>query len=418
MSNICLLLSALMIAGASAVHAQAAHQHESAGPAWHVMQDGVFFLTYNHQGGPRGSGRDFPSGGEVGSQNWWMAMAQRPFASGDLRLNLMLSLEPATLGRDGYRQIFQAGETLNGSALIDRQHPHEFLMQAAAIWTRPVGPVQVAAAGAPVGEPALGPIAFMHRASAAENPTAPLSHHTFDSTHITMGVLTGSVERGRWQVEGSVFHAREPDEQRWDLMDPGPLDSWSVRGWFRPAPGVALQVSHGFLSDPEALDPGDIRRTSASAHWTTVRERGFSAATLAYGRRNHPGADYNALLAEGTHAAGNYAMYARLETLQLETDLLRFGAHTLFSIGATKAHVPDGVGGVDLLTAVTVGLSRTVWRQWGFDAAVGADLTFHGVPEVLKPTHGDRPVSFHLFLRVRPPAMMRMFDMIMTRAAH
>ena len=44
--------------------------------------------------------------------------------------------------------------------------------------------------GAPVGEPALGPVAFMHRGSAAEIPAAPLSHHLQDATHITAGVIT------------------------------------------------------------------------------------------------------------------------------------------------------------------------------------------------------------------------------------
>src|SRR5687768_10881912 len=42
---------------------------------WHIMQDGVAFFTWNHQGGPRG-GTDF------GVQNWWMGMAEhlhRPF---------------------------------------------------------------------------------------------------------------------------------------------------------------------------------------------------------------------------------------------------------------------------------------------------------------------------------------------------
>jgi hypothetical protein len=417
-ARVAIPLILLTIAAVKAFAQPPVHQHEPApSSAWHLMQDGVVFLTFNHQGGPRGAQRDFPENGEFGSQNWWMGVAQRPFASGDLRLNLMVSLEPATLGNDGYRQIFQAGETLNDLPLIDRQHPHEFLMQAAVVWSKPFGRYRISAAGAPVGEPALGPVAFMHRASASENPSAPLTHHTFDSTHITMGVLTGSLERGPWQVEGSIFHAREPDEQRWDLMDPGPLDSWSVRGWYQPNDTLTLQVSHGFLTDPEVLDPGDIRRTSASASWTVIRERGLSAATLAYGRRNHPGADFNAFLAEGTHAVGNYAMYARLETLQLETDLLRFGTHTFFG-PAANAHVPDGVGGVDVLTAASVGLVRTVARKWGFDAAVGADLTFHGVPEILKPTHGNRPISVHIFFRLRPPAMMRMFDMTMTRMQH
>ena len=46
----------------------------------------------------------------------------------------------------------------------------------------------------------------------------------------------------------------------------------------------------------------------------------------------------------------------------------------------------------------------------------GGDVTFYEVPEVLKPTYGDRPVSVHVFFRVRPPAPMgRMLDSTMTR---
>ncbi|MCA1562559.1 MAG: hypothetical protein LC753_11940 [Acidobacteria bacterium] len=208
-----------------------AHDH-AAVPAstWHLMQDSVAFLTFNHQGGPRG-GREFVS------QNWWMGMAERPVGRGTIRFNLMLSLDPAPVGSDGYREIFQVGETFDGRPLIDRQHPHDVLMQAAVVWRLPLGrDVALTLAGAPVGEAALGPVAFMHRSSAFENPTAPLTHHTFDSTHIVMGVLTAALDRGPWQVETSVFRGEEPDEERWDLMDPGALDSWSVRGWDRMVP--------------------------------------------------------------------------------------------------------------------------------------------------------------------------------------
>ena len=63
-------------------------------------------------------------------------------------------------------------------------------------------------AGGPVGEPALGPIAFMHRPSAAENPAAPLGHHTLDSTHIAMGVVTAALDHGPFTIETSLFNAR------------------------------------------------------------------------------------------------------------------------------------------------------------------------------------------------------------------
>jgi hypothetical protein len=70
---------------------------------WHLMQDGVVYFNFNHQGSPRG-------GDELAVQNWWMGMAERPAGAGRLRFTLMLSLEPATLGKDGYREIFQVGE--------------------------------------------------------------------------------------------------------------------------------------------------------------------------------------------------------------------------------------------------------------------------------------------------------------------
>ena len=368
------------------------------------MQDGVLFVTVNHQGGPRG-------GDEVTSQNWWMGMAQRPVGRGTLMFNLMLSAEPLTVGRDGYREIFQAGESLDHVAVIDRQHPHDFLVQAAAVWRVPLARgYALTLAGAPVGEPALGPVAFMHRASAAEQPTAPLAHHTMDSTHLAMGVLTAGIDRGPWQIESSIFRGREPDDDRWDLMDPGALDSWSVRGWYRPGPWT-IQLSHGFLNEPEELEPGDVRRTTASVSWT--RPNG-TAATIAYGRNDKPGKDFNALLAEGTYTFGSNALYGRFEAVQVETDLLRFGVHGF--IGRKGAHVPEGTGGVDLVQALTLGGSRLIGRKAGWDLSAGADATFYAVPGVLEPTHGAHPVSFHVFIRLRPPAPMgRMTDVTMTR---
>ena len=82
------------------------------------MQDGVLFTEFNHQSGARG-------GNEIVAPNWWMGMASRTTARGELTFTGMLSLDPATVGKDGYRELFQAGEALNGRPLIDRQHPHD-----------------------------------------------------------------------------------------------------------------------------------------------------------------------------------------------------------------------------------------------------------------------------------------------------
>jgi hypothetical protein len=388
----------------------AEHQHPVGASSWHTMQDGVAWLNYNNQGGPRG-------GEEFGSQNWWMGMATRAAGGGSLQLNLMLSLDPWTLGSDGYREIFQAGETLDDRPLVDRQHPHDFLMQASVAWRRPlVRGYALTLAGAPVGEPSLGPVAFMHRLSASENPTAPLSHHTFDSTHIAMGVLTAALDRGPFQVEGSVFQGREPDEQRWDLVDVGPLDSWSVRGWYRPNNAWAFQVSHGFLTAPEAFEEGNVRRTTVSGSWLRPHANGTTATTVAYGRNDKLRADYNALLAESTHTFGRNAVYGRYEALQVETDVLRFGTHG----GAGHHGHEDGAQtGGNVLHALTLGGASRFGRWSGWDVAAGADVTFYRVPEILQPTHGEGPRSFHVFIRVRPPAPMgRMGEMVMTKVGH
>jgi len=47
------------------------------------------------------------------------------------------------------------------------------------------------------------------------NPFPPIGHHWQDSTHISFGVLTAGVYTGWAKLEGSIFHGREPDEDRW-----------------------------------------------------------------------------------------------------------------------------------------------------------------------------------------------------------
>lgn len=321
------------------------------------MQDATVHLMFNRQGSPRGER-------EVKAPNWWMGMARRNVGKGQLRLNLMLSLEPATLGRQGYSHIFEIGETFEGNPLIDHQHPHDFLMQAAAIWRQPLWKgLTLTLAGAPVGEPALGPIAFMHRSSAAENPMSPLGHHTFDSSHISMGVITAGLDRGPFQIESSVFHGAEPDENRWDLMDHGALDSWSIRGWYRPSPAWSFQVSQGFLKVPDPLEEGDVWRTTASAHVQLPgpgrrslgagRGAGSTSVTAAWGRNHKLSGTYDAYLAEMTRARPSTSLFWRVEATQVETDVLRTGQH-LAEGGRKNAHV-IGDGSRDFVGAVSVG---------------------------------------------------------------
>ena len=404
-------LAALVLAiglCATSVRAQE-HQHGgTTSSGWTFMQDGVAWIMFNAQGSPRGET-------ELKAPNWWMGMAQRRIGRGTLTIDAMLSLDPATVGAQGYSHIFQVGETYQGNALIDHQHPHDFLMQAAAVWRQPfVRGTTLTLAGAPVGEPALGPVAFMHRSSAFENPMSPLSHHTMDSTHISMGVLTASIQKNAFQVESSLFNGREPDEQRWDLMDPGPLDSWSVRGWWRPSREWSAQVSYGYLTEPEALEEGDVKRATASVTWNKPRSGGSTALTIAWGRNWKLGGTYDAILAELTREYGwRGSFYWRAEAVQVEDDVLRTGVHT-FQGGRKHAHVVEA-GSRSFVGAFTFGGTKTLWQPRGWDAAAGGQVTSYGVPGSLTPFYGQQPWSFQVFFRVRPPAMHRMVDTTMTK---
>jgi len=385
--------------------AATSHQHERMQMnmpmnGWTFMQDGIVFVNFNHQGGRRG-------GSELVVPNWWMGMASRDTARGRLTLTSMLSLEPATVGSEGYRELLQAGEAFNGRPLIDRQHPHDLFMQLAAVWRMPINDAtSFTLAGGPVGEPALGPVAFMHRASAADNPTAPLGHHTFDSTHIAFGVVTAAIDRGPWLVEGSLFNGREPDQQRWNF-DFGALDSFSGRVWFKPNEEWELQVSSGRLKSPEELEPGDIVRSTVSASWVRRNGQVFSALTAGFGRNNTDHGSRNAFFLEGARHTAMSTFYGRFEAVQAETALLE----TDTVVEGPAADIKNTV------LAFTVGGVRDIlsWRK--FEGGLGADVTFYGVPTALQPAYSKNPVSFHVFFRLRPPAgaMGRMWNMRMSQ---
>jgi hypothetical protein len=244
---------------------------------------------------------------------------------------------------------------------------------------------------------------------------SPLGHHTLDSTHIAMGVLTAGLDRGPFTIESSIFHGREPDEDRWDLMDPGPLDSWSIRGWWRPSPAWTFQVSHGFLTEPDPLEEGDVRRTTASGSWKVPRGTGGTSFTAAWGRNQKLGGSYDAFLAELTRTYGTSGtIFWRLESTQVETDVLRTGVHT-FQGGRKTAHVLEE-GRRDFVGAFSIGATKTLLRLRSWDVAAGGVVTGYAIPGALAPFYGSRPpVSFQIFLRVRPPAMPRMTDVTMTR---
>src|SRR5208337_2635739 len=171
--------------------------------------------------------------------------------------------------------------------------------------------------GGPAAEPALGPVAYLHRASAAELPMAPLSHHLQDSTHISFGVVTTGLvlERYHLKVEGSVFNGREPNEKRYTIQL-APLDSWSARLSLAPSRNWTMQYSYGRLEHPEALEPGSQRRQTASVEYVRPLPQGSWATSLVWGRVHDVFDDHNLngyLLESTLNFESSYYVFSRLE---------------------------------------------------------------------------------------------------------
>ncbi len=368
--------------------------HKVAGD-WLVMFHFNLVGAVNRQGGPRGATK-------IESLNWFMPMAYHKLGRGTLQLRGMFSAEPFTFPPGGSPLLFQTGETYKGRPLIDRQHPHDLFMELSAQYTLPAGErgTWFTYFGYP-GEPALGPVAFMHRASASENPSAPLAHHLEDSTHISFGVFTTGFTYRRLKLEGSLFNGREPDENRYDF-DAHKWNSRSARLSFAPNRNWALQVSYGFLRSPEAQEPAaDIRRATASVQYNRAFDRGNWASAFVWGRNHVSDAGHvhnlNGYTFESTvnFLDKNY-LYTRLELVDKD-DLLRPADRARLAI--TGEHPGFRIG------AYTFGGARDVRDTDKVSLALGADVTFYSKPAILDAIYGQRPVSWKLFFRVRPGRM-------------
>jgi hypothetical protein len=367
--------------------------HKEAGE-WLLMFHYQFFAGVNSQGGPRGVTK-------FESANWFMGEAMHRIGKGTLELRGMFSFEPFTFPPGGSPLLFQTGETYQGQPLTDHQHPHDFFMELSSTYTLSLGEKATwfAYFGYP-GEPALGPTAFMHRASASENPAAPLSHHLQDSSHISFGVFTSGFTYRRFKLEASIFNGREPDENRYNF-EAHPWNSRSARLSFAPGKNWSLQVSHGLLRNPEALEPGDVRRTTASVSYNKPFARGNWASSLIWGRNheNHGGEIFNlnGYVAESTinFLSKNY-FYTRLELVD-KNQLLRPADR--IELGIIDPHPVFRIG------AYTFGGARDLWTSEKISAALGGDVTFYSMPDTLNPIYGNHPTSYLVFIRLRPGRM-------------
>jgi hypothetical protein len=375
------------------------------------MLHGSAFVTWNRQvGGDRGAS-------QFESTNWFMGMASHSLGAGRLQLRGMFSAEPWTVGEQGYPEILQSGEDFNGVPNRDRQHPHDLFMELAADYQVPVShDAAIELYAAPVGEPALGPVAFPHRPSASSDPMAPLSHHWQDATHIAFGVATAGVYTSTIKIEGSIFNGREPDQHRadFDLSTPNDrtLDSYSGRLTVNPSPGWSMSSWYAYLRSPEALEPtiSQHRLGASILNAEPFGTRGQWSSALIYGANlysNDRRLSNSADLETNLDLDGSNTVFGRLEYVNKS-------AYDLSVVGVPPTQRFD-------IQSVSVGYVREIGPFTKYGAAgLGVVLTLDAIPRTLEPAYRTRtPGGFGIFLRVRPAhthmgSMMTQSDGMMT----
>jgi hypothetical protein len=360
---------------------------------WMYMFHGNVVLRYNQQDiNNRGSRGD----SKLDAPNWFMAMGQRAVGKkGLFHFNTMLSLD-RVFGGDGYPMLFQTGESYNGKPLVDRQHPHDFVSELSVAYTQSfTKDIDAFVYLAYPGEPALGPVAFMHRPSSQNIPNATLGHHWSDATHITFGVATLGLRYKIFKIDGSLFTGREPNESRYDFDKPK-FDSYSYRFTVNPIENLSMQISKGFIKSPEELHPNEnVDRTTASInHAMSLRgENRFLTSAIVWGY-NTSGDHHkeNSYTLESNLQLDRFAIYGRYEYVEKSAEELvledSFDHDTKFNVNA-----------------LTVGLNYTVLRQLRTNFSLGAQGTLYSFSPSLYPVYGKNPVSAEVYLRVSPTLM-------------
>jgi len=357
---------------------------------WRLMFMGQAFIVDTQESGPRGDAKLY-------SPSYGMFAASHDLGGGTFMFQMMLSLDPATITERRYPELFQTGETAFGKPLVDAQHPHDFFMGLGVHYAHGLGENTIVQFYvAPVGDPALGPVAFPHRASADELPQASLSHHWQDSTHVANEVITGAVMfYNKVRLEASGFYGTEPDENRWNI-DYGPINSWATRLSVFPSANWMAQVSVGRLTKPERQSPGDVVRSTASIHYTRPMQGSSWSTSLIWGR-NHQilnRRNLNSYLLESVlpyreknFFTGRIELVDKDELFSDQPDL--------------EAQLDRTIGSTFRIGAYTAGYTRDLGTLHGVETGLGANVTNYSMPAPIHAFYGSHPVSVNIFLRVR-----------------
>jgi len=400
---------------------------------WQLMLHANAFVADAQQQANSERGRD-----AFFSTNWIMPMAQRKLGRGTFTARAMFSLEPATIGNRNYPELFQQGETAYANPIVDGQHPHDFFMELAALYDLPLSHnTLLSFYAAPVGDPAIGPVAYPHRQSASEDPIAALGHHQEDSTHIAFNVVTGGLTYRWTRVELSGFHGAEPTEQRWQ-PEPSPnghaIDSVATRLTISPTADWSGQYSIAHIHSPEALYPNeDQQRQTASVmyhhsfHTAPIATKPAASSMPGMDMTSMPSANAPAMTmpmgAEPAMDLSTTLLWGRTRSLAdsskensyLAEALLRF-AHTNYAwtrmenagrsnelLLTPDSPLPPGFTESPLghVAAFSFGYDHDLRLGPHLLAAPGMQFTLYRAPQKLQPVYGSTPTAEVFFIRFR-----------------
>jgi hypothetical protein len=362
------------------------------------------FGQYDRQGTIHG-------GGQLGVSDWEMATAAHEAGSGVFAATLGTSLESVVDGPRGYPELLQSGGSYQQARIANRQHPHPALMELAASFDQTLMEgLALSTFAAAVGEPAIGPVAYMHRPSAADDPFAPLAHHWEDATHDEDGVLAAGLYTRRVKLEGSAFNARESDRgNNLPEFTGARLDSYSGRLSVAASGRVMLSGWAGYLFDHDPLDPGTGMQRYGASMLTTLPGvgQGTWSTALVWGLDvHHHGAREHVHDPTAVVPLHHLGASALLETtLDLGTKTAVFGrAEQVQKTADDLGFLGGDLGQSFTVREVSFGVARDIVTIEHGRIGMGARGALTLVPESLRIAYGTRtPLGGAVFLSLKPP---------------
>ena len=131
----------------------------------------------------------------------------------------------------------------------------------------------------------------------------------------------------------------------------------------------------------------DQRRTTASAIYTLpLKNEGYWTNSLVWGRNSVSGKSSDSYLLESSlNLARRNTVFTRIETVTKAASELALNTNRDYD-----------------LTQYTLGYVYDLTPSRAVNTGLGASVTFSQIPDALKPQYGSNPVSFFVFLRLKP----------------